>query len=91
MTTPAGQEVQEGLMLDGPILAKPEPLNTKLPVAPVEVDQVSVAEAVPVKLIVDMEPGQILVDVERVAVGGATTVIIPVAFTVPHPPVSGML
>ncbi len=91
ITVPAGHTVHVLLMLDGPMFAAPEPLNTKFPVAPEEVDHVSVANAVPVKFIVELEPGHMLVEEVRLAVGGATTVIVPVAFTDPHPPVSGML
>jgi hypothetical protein len=57
----------------------------------VDVVQLIPALTVPLKLMPEFEPGQIDVEELRVAVGGATTVIVPVAFTVPHPPVSGML
>lgn len=87
---PAGQVVQAALILLGPILAAPDGLKTKLPEPPEEVDQVRLAKAVPVKFIDELDPGHKLVDVVRLAIGGATTVIVPVAFTEPQPPVRGM-
>ena len=74
ITVPNGHEVQPALMLPGPILAKPEALNTKLPVAPVAVDHDKLALAVPVKLIVAIDPGQREVDDVSVADGRAFTV-----------------
>jgi len=90
MTVPAGQDAQPALMLDGPILATPEAFNTKVPVAPAEVDQERTALGVPVKLIVEADPGHKEVEEVSVAVGAAFTVIVPVALTVPQPPVRGI-
>ncbi len=91
MVSPAGHVVTPTpKMLPGPIFCTPDPLKTKVPVAPDEVFQLTVALAVPVKLIVDVEPGQRLVEEVRVAVGTAFTVMVPVALTVPHPPTNGM-
>ena len=87
---PAGHVAHAALILLGPILATPDGLKTKLPEPPEEVDQARVAKAVPVKFIVELDPGHKLVDEVRFAIGGATTVIVPVAFTVTQPPVSGM-
>jgi hypothetical protein len=74
ITVPTGHEVHPALILPGPILAKPEALNTKLPVAPVAVDHDKLALAVPVKLMVALDPGQREVEDVNVAVGRGFTV-----------------
>jgi hypothetical protein len=91
ITAPAGQVVHAAFILPGPIIAEPEEFKGEVPDSPVDVVQLITALTVPLKLIPEFEPGQIDVEELRVAVGGATTVIVPVAFTIPHPPVSGML
>ena len=74
ITVPNGHEVQPALILPGPIIAEPEGLNTKLPVAPEAVDHDKIALGVPVKLMLAMDPGQREVDDVSVAVGRAFTV-----------------
>ncbi len=92
MVSPAGHVVTPNpKMLPGPIFATPAPLKTNVPVVPDEVLQINAALAVPVRLIVAAEPGHRLVGDVSVAVGTAFTVIVPMALTVPQPPVKGML
>jgi hypothetical protein len=91
MIVPAGQVDQVALMLDGPILATPEAFSTEVPVEPVKVDQERIALGVPVKLMVEADPGHKEDEEVSEAVGKAFTVIVPVAFTFPHPPVRGIL
>ena len=88
MVAPAGQVVPIPT-LPGPIFAIPAALKTKFPDPPVEVVQNKLAFAVPVKFIVEEDPGQIEVDEVKVATGAGLTVIVPDALTVPQPPISG--
>ena len=73
MTAPAGH-VAPRPTLEGPMLATPVAFITNVPLPPVEVVHAKVAFAVPVKLIVDAEPGQSEVEDVRVAVGRGVTV-----------------
>ncbi len=89
--TPAGQ-AEPKLKLLGPKLAVP--VGLKLNGIPGPVDELLQdikAFGVPEMVICPDGPGQMVAEEFNVAVGGATTVIVPVAFTDPHPPVSGML
>lgn len=91
MVRPVGQVVTPPpKMLPGPIFATPAALKTKVPVAPDEVLQLNVALAVPVKLMVEEDPGQRDVEEIKLATGAAFNVIVPVAKTDPQPPINGM-
>ena len=73
ITAPAGQ-VAPRLTLDGPMLANPVAFITNVPLPPTEVVQDKVPLGVPVKLTVEVDPGQIVEDDVNVAVGRVFTV-----------------
>jgi hypothetical protein len=72
------------------MLRVPDALSAKVPEEPKEFDQNKVAKGVPVKLMIELDPGQILVDEVKLTVGDATTKIVPVALTLPQPPIKGI-